>query len=137
MNVSYSSQSHCYQSAGGSRFTGGPALWRNRLLSWHSSRDNSYRWNIRKDAGGSSLLTGGCHALDALLLLMGTDVKEVTSYQTKSKSDFFAPYEYATSSVTILNSPVDGLESALPLSIACSPIYFHTAPLWQRRQLIG
>ncbi len=29
-----------------------------------------YRWNTKKDAGGSSLLSAGCHALDAMLLLM-------------------------------------------------------------------
>src|SRR4051794_7102604 len=46
-----------------------------------------FRWNTRKDAGGSALLTAGCHALDALLLCMGNDVAEVTSYDTKSKSE--------------------------------------------------
>src|SRR5437773_8629226 len=61
-----------------------------------------FRWNTRKDAGGSSLLTAGCHALDALLLCMGNHVTEVTSYDTKSHSKIFAPYEYTTSSVTIL-----------------------------------
>src|SRR5258707_4233802 len=25
-----------------------------------------FRWNVRKDAGGSSLLSAGCHAMDAL-----------------------------------------------------------------------
>src|SRR5207247_6717094 len=52
-----------------------------------------FRWNTRKDAGGSSLLTAGCHALDALLLCMGHDVQEVTSYDTKSASKILAPYE--------------------------------------------
>ena len=60
-----------------------------------------FRWNTRKDAGGSSLLTAGCHALDALLLCLGDDVAEVTSYDTKSRSKIFEPYEYTTSSVTI------------------------------------
>src|SRR5438093_4477371 len=55
-----------------------------------------FRWNTRKDAGGSSLLTAGCHALDALLLCMGNDVVEVTSYDTRSHSKIFAPYEYTT-----------------------------------------
>src|SRR6476660_4799108 len=45
-----------------------------------------FRWNTRKDAGGSALLTAGCHALDALLLCMGSDVVEVSSYDTKSGS---------------------------------------------------
>ena len=28
-----------------------------------------YEWNIKKGFGGSTLLTAGCHALDALLFL--------------------------------------------------------------------
>jgi len=89
---------------------------------WYSP----YRWNIRKDAGGSSLLTAGCHALDALLLLMGTDVKEVTSYQTKSKSHFFAPYEYATSSVTILKFSSGRIGKCASIVDCLQPYYFHT-----------
>jgi predicted dehydrogenase len=37
-----------------------------------------FRWNIKKDAAGSSLLTAGCHALDALLLFMGNEVHELS-----------------------------------------------------------
>src|SRR5437660_5046591 len=61
-----------------------------------------FRWNTRKDAGGSALLTAGCHALDALLLCMSSEVEEVASYHAKSQSKIFEPYEYATTSVTIL-----------------------------------
>ena len=43
-----------------------------------------YRWNTKRELGGSALLTAGCHALDALLLCMGSDVEEVTSYATQS-----------------------------------------------------
>ena len=61
-----------------------------------------FRWNTFKKEGGSALLTAGCHALDALLMLMGTEVESVSSMSTRSQSDIFAPYEYDTSSVTIL-----------------------------------
>src|SRR5689334_2147739 len=61
-----------------------------------------FRWNTRKNAGGSSLLSAGCHALDALLLCMGGEVDTVTSYATVSKNKIFAKYEYPTTSVTIL-----------------------------------
>jgi predicted dehydrogenase len=61
-----------------------------------------YRWNIKKHAGGSSLLSAGCHALDGLLLFMGRDVAEVCSYATASSHPDFARYEYPTTSVTIL-----------------------------------
>jgi predicted dehydrogenase len=59
-----------------------------------------YRWNTKRDLGGSALLTAGCHALDALLLCMGSEVEEVTSYATQSKHPTFAAYEYQTSATT-------------------------------------
>ncbi|MSU57037.1 MAG: Gfo/Idh/MocA family oxidoreductase [Pedosphaera sp.] len=85
-----------------------------------------FRWNTRKDAGGSSLLTAGCHALDALLHYMGTDVAEVTSYDTKSKSKIFKPYEYTTSSVTILKFRNGSIGKCAAIVDCLQPYYFHT-----------
>ena len=85
-----------------------------------------FRWNVRKDAGGSALLTAGCHALDALLLCMGNDVLEVTSYDTKSKSKIFAPYEYTTSSVTILKFKDGSIGKCAAIVDCLQPYYFHT-----------
>jgi predicted dehydrogenase len=85
-----------------------------------------FRWNTRKDAGGSSLLTAGCHALDALLLCMGTDVTEVTSYDTKSRSKLFAPYEYTTTSVTILKFKNGSIGKCAAVVDCLQPYYFHT-----------
>ena len=48
-----------------------------------------YRWNTKRELGGSALLTAGCHALDALLLCMGGEVEEVTSYATQSTHPIF------------------------------------------------
>jgi predicted dehydrogenase len=84
-----------------------------------------YRWNIRKDAGGSSLLSAGCHALDALLLCMGEDVEVVSSYSTHSQHRDFAKYEYPTTSVTILKFK-DGRVGKVASAIDClQPYYFH------------
>src|SRR2546428_4727704 len=85
-----------------------------------------FRWNTRKDAGGSSLLTAGCHALDALLLCMGNDVVEVTSYDTKSRSKVFAPYEYTTTSVTILKFKDGSIGKCAAVVDCLQPYYFHT-----------
>lgn len=85
-----------------------------------------FRWNTRKDAGGSSLLTAGCHALDALLLCLGNDVAEVTSYDTKTKSKLFAPYEYPTSSVTILKFKSGKVGKCAAIVDCLQPYYFHT-----------
>ncbi len=89
---------------------------------WYSP----FRWNIRKDAGGSSLLTAGCHAMDALLLCMGNDVEEVTSIDTKSKSKIFEPYEYPTSSVTILKFANGTIGKCAAIIDCLQPYYFHT-----------
>ena len=85
-----------------------------------------FRWNTRKDAGGSSLLTAGCHALDALLLCMGSEVIEVTSYDTKSRSKIFAPYEYTTSSVTILKFKNGSIGKCAAIVDCLQPYYLHT-----------
>ncbi len=84
-----------------------------------------FRWNTRKDAGGSSLLSAGCHALDALLLCMGDDVEVVSSYSTHSANRDFARYEYPTTSVTILKFR-DGRVGKCASVIDClQPYYFH------------
>jgi UDP-N-acetyl-2-amino-2-deoxyglucuronate dehydrogenase len=85
-----------------------------------------YRWNIKKEVGGSSLLSAGCHALDALLFCMNDDVVEVTSYESKSRNTLFKPYEYNACSVTILKF-ANGAVGKCASSIDClQPYYFHT-----------
>ncbi len=61
-----------------------------------------FEWNVKKDMGGSSLLTAGCHALDVLLYLVRDEVDEVFSYSTTNPHEIFKPYEYDTTSVTLL-----------------------------------
>jgi len=85
-----------------------------------------FRWNTRKDAGGSALLTAGCHALDALLLCLGGEVAEVASYDTKSRSKIFAPYEYTTTSVTILKFKNGAIGKCAAVVDCLQPYYFHT-----------
>src|SRR5882724_5834396 len=85
-----------------------------------------FRWNTRKGAGGSSLLTAGCHALDALLLCLGNDVVEATSYDTKSQSEIFDPYEYTTTSVTILKFKNGAVGKCAAVVDCLQPYYFHT-----------
>ena len=61
---------------------------------------DQFRWCASNNEGRSSLLNAGCHALDALLLCMGSQVSEVMSYDTKSRGAAFAPYEFPSTSVT-------------------------------------
>jgi UDP-N-acetyl-2-amino-2-deoxyglucuronate dehydrogenase len=85
-----------------------------------------FRWNTFKKDGGSALLTAGCHALDALLLCMGSEVTEVTSYDTKSQSKIFKPYEYTTTSVTILKFKNGAIGKCSAVVDCLQPYYFHT-----------
>ncbi len=85
-----------------------------------------YRWNITKRGGGSSLLSAGGHALDALLLCMPGPVEEVTAYATQSDHPDFQKYEYPTTSVTLLKF-ADGRVGKCASVIDClQPYYFHT-----------
>ena len=85
-----------------------------------------YSWNIKKDMGASSLLTAGCHALDILLMLMKAPVAEVTAYGTTSRSEHFTPYEYPTTTVSLLKFE-DGRIGKVTSCIDClQPYYFHS-----------
>jgi predicted dehydrogenase len=84
-----------------------------------------YRWNTKREIGGSSLLSAGCHALDGLLLFMGPEVDEVASYSSRSSNASLRDYEYDTTSVTILKFR-DGSVGKVASSIDClQPYYFH------------
>lgn len=85
-----------------------------------------YRWNTQRELGGSALLTAGCHALDALLLCMGSEVEEVTSYATQSAHPIFAAYEYPTSAVTMLRFANGAVGKCAAVVDCFQPYYFHT-----------
>jgi predicted dehydrogenase len=57
---------------------------------------------------------------------MGTDVSEVTSYDTRSKSKIFEAYEYTTSSVTILKFRSGSIGKCAAIVDCLQPYYFHT-----------
>ncbi|MSU50900.1 MAG: Gfo/Idh/MocA family oxidoreductase [Opitutus sp.] len=85
-----------------------------------------FRWNTSKESGGSSLLSAGCHAMDALLLLMGDEVESVTSQATKSANKIFAQYKYPTTSVTIVRFANGALGKVASVIDCLQPYYFHT-----------
>ena len=84
-----------------------------------------FPWNVKKDIGTSSLATAGCHALDALLFFMDSRVEEVTCYQTRSTSEIFAPYEYDTTSVTMLRFENGHVGKCASVVDCLQPYYFH------------
>jgi predicted dehydrogenase len=84
-----------------------------------------FPWNVKKDFGGSSLLTAGCHALDALLMFMDSEVEEVTSYSNRSSNPIFEPYEYDTTLVTLLKFKNGKLGKVASVVDCLQPYYFH------------
>jgi UDP-N-acetyl-2-amino-2-deoxyglucuronate dehydrogenase len=95
-----------------------------------------FRWNTQREQGGSSLLSAGCHALDALLLCMGAEVVEVTSCGTNSKDPTLAAYEYPSTSVTLLRFK-NGSIGKCASSLDClQPYYFHTHLLGSKGSLL-
>ena len=85
-----------------------------------------YRWNTKRNLGGSALLTAGCHALDALLLCMNDEVDEVSSYATQSSNPLFTPYEYRTTSTTIVKFRNGSVGKCAAVVDCLQPYYFHT-----------
>lgn len=83
-----------------------------------------YHWNIKKEMGGSSLLTAGCHAVDALHWFLGKKPVEVFAYANTSP-DNPLHYEYEPNSVTLVRFE-DGTIGKVTSSIECvMPYVFH------------
>ena len=81
-----------------------------------------YHWNVKKEIGGSSLLSAGCHAVDALRWFMGGDIVEVFQYATAGKGEDFAAYEYDPTTVTMLKF-ADGRIGKVASCIECIQPY--------------
>jgi predicted dehydrogenase len=95
-----------------------------------------FRWCAGRENSGSSLLNAGCHAMDALLLCLGDEVVEVSSFASKSANPVFAPYEYPSTSVTLLKFR-HGAVGKCASSIDClQPYYFHTHLLGSKGSLL-
>ncbi|MCK9639244.1 MAG: Gfo/Idh/MocA family oxidoreductase [Prolixibacteraceae bacterium] len=84
-----------------------------------------YRWNISKAIAGSSLLSAGCHALDALLLCMGNEVEAINGFTTNSSNKDFAKYDYPTTSVSILKFKNGNVGKVASVIDCLQPYYFH------------
>lgn len=67
---------------------------------WHNIGPQypQYAWNVRRDIAGSSFLSAGCHAVDALRYFMEDEVEEVSAYATQSNPE----YEYPTTVVGVV-----------------------------------
>jgi len=76
-----------------------------------------YEWNIKKEVGGSSLLTAGCHAVDGLRWFIRRRAVEVFAYANFSAHNPLQ-YEYEPNSVTLVKFD-DGTLGKITSSIEC------------------
>lgn len=81
-----------------------------------------YEWNVKKNIGGSSLLSAGCHAVDGLRWFLGDEAAEVSAYSTRSKNPNFELYEYDPTMVTIIKFK-SGIVGKVASSIDCITPY--------------
>lgn len=67
---------------------------------WHEIGPQyaQYRWNIKKSVAGSTFLSAGCHAVDAIRWFTDDEPDEVTAYANQINPD----YEYPTNCVGII-----------------------------------
>jgi predicted dehydrogenase len=67
---------------------------------WHGMGPAHHAWHLhsRKKTGGSAMLLGGCHAVDALRWLSGDEVAEVTAVSNNCKGLF----EYDANVVAVM-----------------------------------
>ena len=87
-----------------------------------------YAWNIKKEIGGSSLLTGGCHAVDGLRWFVGKRAVEVCSYANVSRENPLH-YEYEPNSVTLVKFE-DGTIGKVASSVECVQPYIFNVELF-------
>ena len=85
---------------------------------------HQFRWNIKKEAAGSSLLSAGCHAMDALLYCMGDEYESVHSFGANSSNKDFALYEYPSSSVSIIKFKNGAVGKVASVIDCLQPYYF-------------
>jgi len=62
---------------------------------------SGHHWISKKQFGGSSLLSAGCHAVDGLRWFLRQEAVEVAAYANRSKSNPFA-YEFEPNCVTLV-----------------------------------
>ncbi|MFH1919364.1 MAG: Gfo/Idh/MocA family oxidoreductase [Planctomycetota bacterium] len=67
---------------------------------WHGLNPSHHAWGLhsKKKTGGSSMLLGGCHAVDAMRWFAGDEVEEVSAFSNNQKGLF----EYDANVVAVM-----------------------------------
>ncbi len=86
-----------------------------------------YGWNVKKEFGGSSLLSAGIHAVDGIRYFVRKKAVEVKAYSTRNDWGPFRKYEYDPTSTTLLRFE-DGTVGKVATSLECTcPYVFRIA----------
>ncbi|WP_409344456.1 Gfo/Idh/MocA family protein [Paenibacillus sp. MBLB4367] len=88
---------------------------------WHhvGPQYPQYRWSKTKALGGSSMLSAGCHAVDAVRYFAG-DIEEVTAYGCRTWAD--SDYEFDPNAIAIFKLANGGI-GKVSSSLECKTTY--------------
>jgi len=88
---------------------------------WHNigPQYGQFRWSSTTEMGGSSILSAGCHAVDALRYFAG-EIEEVTAYSCTTWSH--SEYEFDPNAIAIFKLKNGGL-GKISSSVECSTTY--------------
>ncbi|MBD2865497.1 Gfo/Idh/MocA family protein [Paenibacillus oceani] len=88
---------------------------------WHhvGPKYVQYKWSKTKAQGGSSMLSAGCHAVDAVRFFAG-DITEVTAYGCRTWAD--SEYEFDPNAIAILKLKNGGI-GKVSSSLECKTPY--------------
>lgn len=78
-----------------------------------------YRWSTKTELGGSSMLSAGCHAVDALRYFAG-DIVEVTAYSCATRAD--SDYEFDPNVIALFKLKNGGI-GKVSSSLECRTPY--------------
>lgn len=81
-----------------------------------------YAWNIKKSVGASSMLSAGCHAVDALRWFVGSEAVAVNALTVRGNGEHFEAYEYDPTAVFIVKF-ANGAVGKVSSSIECKMPY--------------
>lgn len=90
---------------------------------WHGLNPSyrGWQWACKKATGGSAMLMGGCHAVDALRWFVGDEVAEVTAMA----NNYNGHYEYDANVVAIVRFRNGVIGKTSVLFDACMPYTFN------------